>query len=132
VIERDALLACEAEVLVLAADSNVVTGAIADAVRAPVVVEGANAALRPEADARLLARRVLVAPDVIASSSSAALVAGQMAAGNGHDPDALWARIERNIRGATFAALSAAVDGACGPREAFRRLLAGGGWKPEA
>jgi len=91
------LLARDADVLVLAAASNSVDLACAAQIRAGVVVEGANFGLVAGGHDVLTRRGALAIPDVIASSSSAAMVAHQIAARNAVPPDVLWARIESSI-----------------------------------
>jgi glutamate dehydrogenase (NAD(P)+) len=91
------MLVRDADVLVLAAASNSVDLACASQIRAGVVVEGANFGLVAGGHDVLTRRGALAIPDVIASSSSAAMVAHQIAARNAMPPDALWARIESSI-----------------------------------
>jgi len=98
--ERDQLLALDADVLVLAAGSRTVTAELARTVRAPVVIEASNLGFTDEARDVLHAAGVTVIPDIIASSSSAALVAHQIATGNGWEAEPLWERIAADIRGA--------------------------------
>jgi len=62
------LLALDCDVLVPAALGGVITAANAAAVRAPVIVEGANAPVDPDADAILAERGVTVLPDILANS----------------------------------------------------------------
>ena len=111
---RDALLAADVDVLVLAAASSSVDARLAESVRAPLVVEASNFGLTPEARRVLLTRGVRLVPDVIASSSSAAMVAHQMASGNRLADGELWGRIRAAIEGATRAHLRPS-DGAAGP-----------------
>jgi hypothetical protein len=68
-------------------------------------------------------RGVRAVPDVVANSSSAALVARQVVAGDRHDPDRLWEQIEGNIRRNTDEALSMAAEWDVPPKLAFRRLV---------
>lgn len=63
-----ALLSTDCDVLVPAALGGVITAANADAIRAPVIIEGANAPIEPEADDRLAARGVVVLPDILANA----------------------------------------------------------------
>lgn len=97
-VDRDALLAQDADVLVLAAGSHLVDGSLAALIQAPLVIEAANLALAPDALSVLRRRSVRVVPDVVANSASAALVGHQIASGNTCDPTVLWANIECNIR----------------------------------
>ena len=125
-LDRDAMLGLDADVVVLAADSHLVTVELARTIRVPVVVEGANLAVVPGAEELLHSRTIRVIPDAIASSSSAALVGHQTARGNRYDPDALWSDIERSIRKATRAAFESAEGTDKTIREAFYdRLRAG-------
>ena len=125
-VARDELLTQPADVLVLAAGSYVVGGDVAAHVQAPVIVEGANMALTPDAIGALRARSVRVVPDVVANSASAALVGHQIASGNTLPPGALWADIEANIKRntATVERLAKQLD--IDTKSAFRRLTGGG------
>lgn len=120
---RDDLLAERADVLVLAAGSYLVDGEIASRLSTPLVVEAANLALTPAAIDALHVHGVRVVPDVIANSSSAALVAHQIAAGNQRDPAQLWEEIERNIKGNTEAVLRMSKELGITAKAAFRRIV---------
>ncbi|MEZ5141353.1 MAG: Glu/Leu/Phe/Val dehydrogenase [Acidimicrobiales bacterium] len=67
-ITNDELLALDVDWLVPAATGGVIDDENADAVRAGVVVEGANAPVTADADALLTARGVLVVPDILANA----------------------------------------------------------------
>ena len=67
-IDNERLLALEVDVLVPAALGAVVHGGNVGAVRARMVVEGANHPLTPEADEALHRRGVVVVPDVYANA----------------------------------------------------------------
>jgi len=120
---RDDVLAERADVLVLAAGSYLVNGEIASRVSTPLVVEAANLALTPTATDLLHARGVRVVPDVVANSSSAALVAHQIAAGNQRDPTQLWEEIESNIKRNTEAIFRMSRGLDITPKAAFRRIV---------
>ncbi|NBV45577.1 MAG: glutamate dehydrogenase [Planctomycetia bacterium] len=62
------LLALDCDVLIPAALGGVITAANAAAVRAPVIIEGANAPVDPAADAILADRGVTVLPDILANA----------------------------------------------------------------
>ena len=62
------LLTTECDVLIPAALGGVITAGNADAIRAPVIVEAANAPIEPDADDRLAARGVTVLPDILANA----------------------------------------------------------------
>jgi glutamate dehydrogenase (NAD(P)+) len=66
-LPREEWLSIDAEVLVPAATSYVLTEENCDQVRAQVVVQGANVAATPEAEERLAARGVSVIPDFVAN-----------------------------------------------------------------
>jgi glutamate dehydrogenase (NAD(P)+) len=89
-----------ADVLVLGAASGSVGREQAAQIVAPVVVEGANFGLTDGAREILAARGVRVIPDIIANSSSAAMVALQLASGDGLRAPELWERIRVSIVGA--------------------------------
>lgn len=97
VIKRDALLEQNAEALILAAGSLLIDAETASSIRCPVVVEGANFPLRPDARQLLHKRGVWVVPDAIASSSSAAMVTHQIASANTCPVDSMWRSIRANI-----------------------------------
>ena len=97
VISPRQMLVRDADVLVLAAASNTVDLACAANIRAGVVIEGSNFGLVEGGHAVLAGRGVLAIPDAIASSSSAAMVAHQIAARNALSPEVLWSGIEASI-----------------------------------
>jgi len=68
VISNHELLACDCDVLIPAALGGVLTAANAAAVRAPMIVEAANAPVEPEADAVFDARGIVVVPDILANA----------------------------------------------------------------
>ncbi|MGH3518773.1 MAG: Glu/Leu/Phe/Val dehydrogenase dimerization domain-containing protein [Haloechinothrix sp.] len=71
-LPRDAVLSIEADIFVPAAISYAITGNNAMRVAAKAVVEAANAATTPEAEAMLAARDIPVVPDFIANAGAAA------------------------------------------------------------
>lgn len=99
-IDRDRLIGLEADILVLAAGSRTVTAQLAETIQAPLVVEASNFGLTDEANDVLHRKGITVIPDVIASSSSAAMVAHQMSTGNQWLAEPLWERISSSIRDA--------------------------------
>jgi len=62
------LLALDCDVLIPAALGGVLTQANAATVRAPIVIEAANAPVEPEADAVFADRGVVVLPDILANA----------------------------------------------------------------
>ncbi|WP_240945461.1 Glu/Leu/Phe/Val dehydrogenase dimerization domain-containing protein [Rhodococcus sp. HNM0569] len=71
-LPRDVVLGVEADFLIPAAVSYALTEANCDQVRASVVVEAANAATTPHAEAALAARGVAVVPDFVANAGAVA------------------------------------------------------------
>jgi len=67
-ITNDELLAMPCDVLIPAALGGVIHGGNAAAVRAPIVIEAANAPVTPEADAILDAAGILSLPDILANA----------------------------------------------------------------
>ena len=107
------------DLLVLAAGSHIVGPKHAERIRAPIVVEGANFALTPDARRTLHERAIKVIPDLIASSSSAALVTRQMASGNALTAEDCWEAIDTSISSATLDALSRASERGIPVRQAY-------------
>ncbi len=67
-IAPDAVLEADVDILVPAALENVITAANVDRVRAPLIIEGANGPIGPDADDALTARGVTIIPDVLANA----------------------------------------------------------------
>ncbi len=65
---NDEVLTCDCDVLVPAAVGGVLTRQIASAVRARIVLEGANGPSTPEADELFEQKGVLVVPDILANA----------------------------------------------------------------
>jgi glutamate dehydrogenase (NAD(P)+) len=119
----DDLLEQRADVLVLAAGSYLVHSDLASRIRAPVVVEGANLALLPDARQVLHRNGVRVVPDVVANSASAALVGHQIASGNRLSPALIWGYIEDNIRRTTDSVERLSNELDIDSKTAFRRVI---------
>jgi glutamate dehydrogenase (NAD(P)+) len=62
------LLELDVEVLIPAAIGGVITAENAPRIKAPIIVEGANAPVRPEADDILAAKGTIVLPDILANA----------------------------------------------------------------
>lgn len=67
-IGNDELLALDVDILIPAALGGVLRRENADAVRARLIIEGANEPTTPEADRRLEARGIPVVPDILANA----------------------------------------------------------------
>jgi glutamate dehydrogenase (NAD(P)+) len=62
------LLALDCDVLIPAALGGVITAANAAAIKAPIIVEGANAPTEPDADEILEGKGIVVLPDILANA----------------------------------------------------------------
>ncbi|MEX2175068.1 MAG: Glu/Leu/Phe/Val dehydrogenase dimerization domain-containing protein [Pirellulaceae bacterium] len=67
-ISGDELLEVEAELLIPAALGGVITAKNAERIRAPIIIEAANAPVDPEADEILHRRGIKVLPDILANA----------------------------------------------------------------
>jgi glutamate dehydrogenase (NAD(P)+) len=121
---RNAMLGLPADILFLAAGSHVVSQALARGIQASVVVEASNFGLTDEANAVLLERGVPVVPDVISSSSSAAMTSYQLAEGNRWQSAALWHRIEDTTRRTVTEGSRLAAEAHVSLREAYKSMYA--------
>ncbi len=106
----DEILNLDLDVLFLAANSGLIDENRARRINAPVVVEVSNFGVTPLARIILQDRGILVIPDVIASSSSAALCAHQLASGNGYSKEAVWQKILGAIEKATLTNIKKAKE----------------------
>lgn len=67
-ITNDELLTLDVDMLIPAALGGVITEYNAEGIKAPIILEMANAPITPEADAMLHARGVTIIPDILANS----------------------------------------------------------------
>lgn len=67
-ISNDELLTLDVEMLIPAAIGDVITDANVDQIKAPIILEAANAPIEPKADAALAERGVVVLPDILANA----------------------------------------------------------------
>lgn len=123
-LPREELLRTPADLLVLAATSNSVDASMAETLGARSVVEGANFGLTQPARGVLHDRGVMVLPDIIANSASAAMACRQMAAGNTLSDRLLWQQIRSSIRQSTRMALEESKRGGRSLRDAWLGILA--------
>jgi len=94
---RDELFGLNADVVVLAASSYSVSDQHVARIKAPLVIEGCNMGFAAGAREVAQAQGVTVIPDVLASSSSAAMVCRQLNAKGSLSEQELWAAIESAI-----------------------------------
>ncbi|MER7186983.1 Glu/Leu/Phe/Val dehydrogenase dimerization domain-containing protein [Streptomyces hyaluromycini] len=121
-LERDACLALEADVLVPAATSYSIDGANQARIAARYIVEAANLPVTPDAEERLLRRGCVVVPDVVANSGTNAwwwwVLYGDVAP----DAAASLAKVRAALRTLVTETLRLAEDAVCTPRQAARHL----------
>jgi glutamate dehydrogenase (NAD(P)+) len=97
-LPRGAVVATAADILVPAAISYALTPDNSFDVAAKVVVEAANAATTPEAEAMLTARRIPVIPDFVANAGAAAWAWWLLLGHVGADPAASFDRLRTEMR----------------------------------
>ncbi|MDW7670759.1 MAG: Glu/Leu/Phe/Val dehydrogenase [Bacillota bacterium] len=67
-LDRNAILTLDVEILMPCALENVITGDIAQQIKAKIVCEGANGPTTPEGDKILNDRGILIVPDILANA----------------------------------------------------------------
>ncbi|MDA2804184.1 Glu/Leu/Phe/Val family dehydrogenase [Nocardiopsis suaedae] len=118
-------LTLPADVLIPAARQDVVDVAAARDLSASVVVEGANLALTPKAQAVLAERGVSVVPDFIANAGGVVAAAYAMEARSSVfpvEPGPIRAAVSERLRANTLHVLEEAARGALTSHEAARHL----------
>ena len=124
-IARDAVLTCDCDILVPAAVAGVLTSDNAAAVRAQVVVEGANGPTTATAEAALNNRGIHVVPDILANAGG---VIGSFAEWMQDWKGASWTiqqvyrQIEEHLTDALDATWNAAQEHGTSMREGALRL----------
>jgi glutamate dehydrogenase (NAD(P)+) len=118
-IPREDLLGLDCEILVPAAQPDVVTTDNAGKISARVVLEGANIPVTEKAEAELAERGVLCVPDVIANAGGVICAAAEHR-GAGHAE--AFAEIEEKIRDTTAEMMDRARDRMLAPREAASQM----------
>lgn len=123
-LPRDAVVGVSADILVPAAISYALTPDNVPDVSAKVVVEAANAATTPEAEAMLAARGIPVVPDFVANAGAAAwawwLLLGQV----GADPVDSFHRLQTEMRSKVALVLAAWFADGVPPRTTAEELAA--------
>jgi glutamate dehydrogenase (NAD(P)+) len=112
-VPRDTILGLDCELLVPAAQPDVLTAENAAKVAAQVIIEGANIPLTRDAEAQLHERGVLCIPDVIANAGGVICAAAEYR-GAGHTE--AFAEIEEKIRDTTAELIDRTHRGALPPR----------------
>jgi len=120
-MSRDDILGLDCELLVPAAQPDVVTTENAGKISARVVLEGANIPITREAEDELAERGVLVIPDVVANAGGVICAAAEYR-GAGHAE--AFAEIEEKITETTAELLDRTRHGTLTPRAAAEQMAA--------
>jgi glutamate dehydrogenase/leucine dehydrogenase len=115
VIEREAIVAVECDILVPAARPEVLRADNVEQVRAHIVAEGANIPATPEAESRLHERGVLCLPDFVVNAGG--VICGAVEYAGGTKEDAIGT-IDARIRANTASMLELASADGTTPRAA--------------
>ena len=118
-VPRDDIIGFDCELLIPAAQPDVVTADNAGKISARVVLEGANIPVTAEAEAQLAERGVLCIPDVVANAGGVICAAAEYR-GAGHTE--AFADITEKIRDTTAELLDRIGHGAPDPRAAARQM----------
>jgi len=118
-LPRDDVLGLDCEILVPAAQPDVVTAGNAGKISARVVLEGANIPVTREAEAELAGRGVLCVPDVVANAGGVICGAAEY---SGAGRAGAFAAIEEKIRDSTAELLDRIRDGVLLPRAAAEQM----------
>ena len=114
-VPRDDILGFDCDILIPAAQPDVLTADNAAKVSALVVLEGANIPATPEAEEELAGRGVLCVPDVIANAGGVICAAAEH---RGAGRMEAFAEIEEKMRASTTELIDRVQRGAATPRAA--------------
>ncbi|WP_280209703.1 Glu/Leu/Phe/Val dehydrogenase dimerization domain-containing protein [Nocardia cyriacigeorgica] len=120
-LPRTAILSCDTDILVPAAISYAITPDNSFGVRARIVVEAANAATTPEAEAMLAARGIPVVPDFVANAGAVAWAWWLLLGEVDDDPDTSFDRLRTIMHTKVAQLLAAWAEQGLTPREAGQR-----------
>jgi glutamate dehydrogenase (NAD(P)+) len=120
-IPRDDVISFECDILVPAAQPDVITTDNAAKILASVILEGANIPVTRQAEVELAERGVLCIPDVVANSGGV-ICAAAAYRGAGHAE--AFAEIEEKIRDTTAELLERVRHGTVTPRAAANQMAA--------
>lgn len=118
-VPRDDILTLDCEVLVPAAQPDVITKQNADLVQAKAILPGANIPVTVEAEQMLRKRGVLCVPDVIANAGGVICAAVEY---RGGDWDAALTTIRSKIRASSLELLDRIRTGDVEPRAAAEKM----------
>jgi glutamate dehydrogenase (NAD(P)+) len=118
-VPRDDILGFDCDILIPAAQPDVVTTDNAGKISARVILEGANIPITTEAETELAGRGVLCVPDVVANAGGVICAAAEHR-GAGHIE--AFAEIDEKIRAATTELLGLIGSGELTPRAAVGQM----------
>jgi glutamate dehydrogenase (NAD(P)+) len=118
-VPRDDILTFDCDILIPAAQPDVVTVDNAEKISASVIIEGANIPLTADAEAQLAQRGVLCVPDVVANAGGVICAAAEYR-GAGHAE--AFAEIEEKIRDTTAELIDRTRRGSLTPRTAAVKM----------
>ncbi len=121
-LPRAAVLSAEVDILVPAAISYAITPDNSYDIRARVIVEAANAATTPEAEAMLAARGVPVLPDFVANAGAVAWAWWLLLGEVDDNPENSFDRLRTTMHSKVAQLLAAWAEEGVTPREAGHRL----------
>lgn len=124
-LPRDEWLKVSADVLVPAAVADSIRADNCAAIRAGLVVEGANIPTTAEAEGLLHQRGVLVVPDFVANAGAVGFICSILAGRIGPDAHEALSYLDSQIRGTTRKALDLGRSESITPRQAAIRLIEG-------
>lgn len=114
-LKRDDVFSLPVEILIPAALGNVITEKNVKDVKAKVLVEAANLAVRADAEISLFKKGVLVVPDIIANAGG---VISSYAEYRGYNPKQMFKLVERKIKKNTVEIIKKAKKDKSTPRKA--------------
>lgn len=107
------------DILIPAALPDVINESNAGRIKAKIIVEGANIAVTPAAEAKLHERGVLVVPDIIANAGG---VISSYAEDRGWSAEKMFKLVEKKISASVQTALQAAAKTGATPRAAALKI----------
>jgi glutamate dehydrogenase (NAD(P)+) len=118
-LDREGVIAADCDILIPAARPDAVNEANVDAVKAKLIVQGANIGVTEKAEAALAARGVVCVPDFIANAGGVICASVEF---HGGSRTQAFAAIEEKIRANTTEVLECAASEKILPRAAAARM----------
>jgi glutamate dehydrogenase/leucine dehydrogenase len=118
-LSSEDIFSLDIDILIPAALGGVITNRNVDQVKAKLIVEAANLAVRPDAEVTLHKRGVLIVPDIVANAGG---VISSYAEYRGYNPKQMFKLVERKIKRNLGAVLGKAKAEKTTPREAALKI----------